>query len=565
MWRLIEMKRNLVKKIFAGVLFFVMPFFLFSETVSSMQLFKSDSWIYESLDKLGRESGVVSVTFNAPLSAGELRFFFKQIDQDKLSESGKILYDQVEEFLYEKPKNFSFSSFFVSPNLRVTPEFYFRTNKNIPLTHEYYYKDNSVAADVMLGFSDYALFDMEVFLGKNHGAMHKPDNFTNLIFDIGDAEFQTPTWTNFTAGYNFKDWGINFTIAKEGLQVGRSLTGSIVYNDTFKTDMYGQLNIFTDVFKFTQNVVEVARDKFYYNHQFEVRLFKKLKINVGEAVLVYGSFEPRFLIPLTMYHSYAAWHDYDEAGNDYYSESNFCNTMNIMLEYAPFANTRFYIYYMQNELQVAWEAAETPNSFGFQVGAELSFNAPANGYWNVNAEWVWTTPYLYVKHGAPWSLYRDYHPNHTAGTGGHVYSWIGSPFGPDCMAGALKFGYEKPGKWRADLQWVFSAHGEKDFDMFNQTITDGGKEWYYYYPAVIYYHDTDPDKREAAKKDALNLLPSGTVEYKNEVTLSGTYTFNKHFSLSGEAVYIFAYNFDNISGNFQQGAQFSISGTYTLF
>ena len=88
----------------------------------------------------------------------------------------------------------------------------------------------------------------EPFLGKSYWAMSEPDNITNIPMAGSDMDFLTPRNAFLSLGYSFDWWGINLHIAKEGLEIGRTTTGSVIYNSNFETDAYIQLSFFAPKF-----------------------------------------------------------------------------------------------------------------------------------------------------------------------------------------------------------------------------------------------------------------------------------------------------------------------------
>ena len=53
--------------------------------------------------------------------------------------------------------------------------------------------------------------------------------------------------------------------------------------------------------------------------------------------------------------------------------------------------------------------------------------------------------------------------------------------------------------------------------------------------------------------------------YSNQIIVNGGYTFNKHLSLNGQALFSIVKNANHIEGNSQNGVELSFSLTYNLF
>ena len=209
-----------------------------------------------------------------------------------------------------------------------------------------------------------------------------------------------------------------------------------------------------------------------------------------------------------------------------------------------------------------------PDSFGAQLGVELTFPESGCGYWIATTEAVYTTPFCYIKQGAEWSLYRS-RLDMQSNTEIPICSWIGTPFGPDCIGAQARVGYVQPGKWSADFEYLFVAHGTNSVGLFGNDIEHLGKKYYGYYPSVLYkiYKETGGLKGLSAS-DAASLARThrltGIVQYTNCITMKGSYTLNEHFQFGGRTSYMFIFNNKNTSASFAHGIELSFSCTYTL-
>ena len=182
-------------------------------------------------------------------------------------------------------------------------------------------------------------------------------------------------------------------------------------------------------------------------------------------------------------------------------------------------------------------------------------------------EGIYTNPFLYIKHGAEWSMYRKSYSMTKNGTI-PICSWIGTPFGPDSLGGQLSAEYKYLDKWSAELSYLFMAHGENSFGLFSHKTTRDGREFYDYYPAAKYrlYKDQwTPDQIAENERFARSWALTGIIQYTNRITAHGSYKFNEHFSIEGQVIYTFIFNNNNIFNNFQHGIEAGIAGTISLF
>ena len=457
-----------MKKLLYFAVVFLFCSTCFSQVLNDSQIINGSHWIYDSLNTLSLETGVSNFSSNTPLTAGELRMHFKEYDRESLSDGGKEIYDSAEEFLFTQKNLFPGKAFQAGLGLTLAPELCFKSNEQIDWTYNYYYKNNPFALDIDVGIADNFSMGGNYFLGKNWVYSHKDNNFTNIPLGFDQYEFMFPRFAYCSFGYAADNWGVNVNAGKEGLTIGNTKTGSILYNNTFETDGYVQIAAYADDIKYTMNIAQVSKEKFLYWHQIDVRLFKKIKLGAMEGALVNRPFELRFLNPMVVYHSFAFWKDYtNDIEDHYYNEGYCCSYLGLTFEVNPVKNLRVYGLYAMNEIQLPNEHHDEwlayPDSFGGQLGAELKIPSDFGGYWTSSLEAVYCAPFLYVKQAPDWSLYRARQDNVKWNT---VNSWIGSPFGPDTFAVDAAFGYEQSEKWSCSLGYLLCMKGENGFGMF---------------------------------------------------------------------------------------------------
>ena len=587
-------------------LFFGSCFSFYAQVYSAQQLMKNDHWVYDAISALSLQSGRVPVVDLGPLSVAELRLQFKRIDAALLSDSGKQLYEKVESFLYSDAVGLRFGGAFAGFNVSAEPEFLFKSNKDMDWSFATDWTNNesgdsseksygnasafvasplnkpSVSLPIYLGWGDYFMIETVPVLAKSYWGMSDDKNFTNLIYRAGDFDFLWPQTAYGSAGYAFEKWGFNVNVGRQGLKVGRTLTGSIIYNDSFETDGYVQFNVYSEHLKYNLDIVQVESDKFMYLHVLDVNLFKWLKITGLEGSLVRAPFEIRFLNPLMIMHSFGGWDEYkSEIESDVYGEANFCAYMGFNIDVVPCKNWRIYFLYAQTEIQSKAELSGsgkyTPNGLGAQLGTEIVIPHKKTGFFKVGLEAIYTSPYLYLKDTPDASLIKERY-NMQSFTNTPIYSWIGSPFGPDCIGGKALVKYENLQKWGAEASYLFLAHGTNSLGLFNQygSIDGYDQKFYYYYPrAYRGFRNKNngkvPDHREIPLSDdeveswARDMGLTGIVSFNNQITLSGYYALNKHFRFEASLSYIFCFNYKNTADRFEQGVELATSVKCTLF
>ena len=567
----------------ALILFFYSIVSLSAKSGNSTQVIKSGHWVYSALYSISSEVKSSYFLSNQPLSIGELKFYLKDIPYENLSEPGQRTYDKIQSFLNKNDDFFTEQDLRFFINVQVNPEFYYKTNPDIKWSFAYNYKDFALNIPLIIGFSDYFTIEPDFFIGKNFYGASLPDNFTNIPLSGSQFEFLIPRFAYGSTGLYFENWGVNFHIGKEGLKTGESILGSIIYNDTFETDCYAQLNLYTKWLKYTMDVVQVDNSKFFYLHQLDIRLLRNLRFGMIEGSLLNSDFELRYLNPFMLMHQFGSWNDYrsqlTEVEWEKYGEGRFCAYLAFTLEWIPFKNLRFYGLYSQNEIldlggSRADSALSVPDSLGGQLGCE--FDIPLkNGYLKNWIEGVYTSPYLYVKQSPDWSLYRSRTDMQAPSEKNAVASWMGSPFGPDCFAVTFKSSYEPFEKWKLGAGYLFKIHGENTAEkLFDASAykknygTDENPDWIWtYYPRTKYglAEDANNDEEKiAARDEGRNMWMSGVREYTHQISVNANYDLLDNLSFYGQIVYTFVINNNNIQNNFAHGAEFTLALSYNV-
>ncbi len=550
----------------------------FSQVINNSQIIEGKHWIYDAFETLSMESKTGNFSSNTPLTVGELKLHFKEYNRQALSESGKAVYDKVNEFLFTQKNLFPGKMFELGLGLKLAPELCYKSNDQIDWTYNYYFNDNPISAQIDSGISDYFSVGADFFIGKNYRYSNDGDNLTNLPLGYNQFEFLFPRFCYGSLAAVFDGWGLGVSVGKEGLCIGNTKTGSIIYNNTFETDGYFQFNAYTDDVKYTMDIVQIQPEKFLYWHEFDVRFFKKIKFGIMEGSLVNKPLELRFLNPLMIFHSFAFWKDFtNETEDHYYNEGYCCSYLGLTFEILPVKNLRIYGLYAMNEIQLPNEQTgkwlSYPDSLGGQLGMELKIPHNNGGYWKGVFESVYCSPFLYIKQSPDWSLYRARTDNITWDT---VNSWIGSPFGPDTFAVNASVSYEKTDKWEAGFEYLLLLKGENGFSLFDKDIwntelgyKDYSKEkiWTYYpYTKYMIAEDAPSQKgMDSAISEGRNMWMSGCCEYTHRFTLNGSVNITPKFTVKGQVVYSFVLNASHIKDNFQHGVQGALSLEYRFF
>ncbi len=574
------------KRNFLILTLFCVSFFAHSKDFyGSRQLLYADDWVLEAVEQISSETRTSLLLSSAPVSAAEVLGRLEKIDAENLSERNRKLYEKVLSRLSPARPFFSLGAFRFAFNVDVSPEILYKSNPEIDWSFATDYTGGRgygaasnfsgnvdvkrlLSVPLYMDFGDIFFIETEPFFAKNFWGFSKDSNFLNIPLSPSELEFLFPSNAYISAGKDFGPWGFNFFLAKEGLSMGRTQTGSVIYNSTFQTDFVFQMNLYSQNVKYNLDVAEVSSSRFLYLHRLDIAPFRFLRIGIVEGTLLNAPFSLKYLNPLMIMHSFGSWNEYCSAEEKArYNEANACAYLGLDFDVNPSKHLRIYGAFAQNELQSFLElnADESnvgnyyPDSLAFQLGAEVNVPDAKDGNWTGSVEAVWTTPFCYVKQGAEWTLYRG-RTDMNSGIADEISTWIGSPFGPDAMAVHGKLQYSSGTKWNCGLEWLSVAHGENSFGMFSEKGSDG---WYTYYPSAAYLQGKMT--ADEARAVARNLLPSGTVSYTNRLTCRGHYGFDGHFSVDLKAAYSFIFNNKNVPGAFAHGVELVTSLNWKLF
>lgn len=534
---------------------------LCAKTFSKQEQIPANHWIYEAMYILLGETQSASVLDTAPLNISEIELSFYSIEYEKLSNSGKRLYQKVQDFL-EPAKTFDLGPVRLGLNVIFNPELSYNSNTEIKwnVTDSELYEPGCILiTPLSVAFSDYVFIETDPHAaGKLYPYKKSNDS---LVWNVpvisptgGYNGFEAVMYTEnaqASIGKKFNKWGIALNVGNQGLQVGKTLNGSIILNSAFRSDYYAQLAVFSEKVKYNMDVLQLNKETFMYVHVFEAAPFNWLKLGLTEGTLLNHEFELRFLNPLYFMHSFGANYQYSEdnpasqADKKNYGEINHCAYFALSADVFPVKNMRIYLLYAQNEIQSPPELDNEehraiPDSLGVQLGIE--YTIPTNeGFWLTTVEGILTTPYLYLKQTQQSSLYSG--------------SWIGTPFGPDAAALSFSAKYTNISKFSLQTIYTFLAHGENEDSVFEKVNPYTG--YYTYYPSSAYLQGLLTASQ--AEKIARSYQLSGVISYTNSLVFKGEYKVTEHFSMNGQLTYLLVLNNNHEADNIQQGIQLHLS------
>ena len=549
------------RKTFLALAAFLLTTAVWAGGRNKRELVKSGSWVYDSLQLLAIQNGKVDFSDNAPLSVAEIELLLSEYDYDSLNENCKFHYDKI--LSYFEEENFSFTSgiFSAGAGAAVNLEGYYKANDDLAWTYNRYSKEPLLSFPVTLSLGDILTMSTTLDVQQNRSVMERNGTFCNIPFSADDFDINFPDNGYLSLGVDLpSNTALNFRIGMGEQNIGRSLSGSVIFSDYMSGAAWANLEIFSPNIKYNMNVTELNVDKYMYSHILDFRFFNKIHFSAMESILVAAPLELRFLNPLTIYHGMTPWLDYSGDGGEGGTCAYFC----LKFAYTPVKNVRLYALYAQDQFQTQYELKNfpndcTPNAMGFQLGVE-SYVPVKNGNLHFWLEGYYAQPYLYIKEDPSWSLVRTYREN--IGDMGIFYEWVGSPFGPDTIAAEFNAGYECNDRWAINFNYLFKAAGEySGTNVFDSLDWGGHVTGQLSDPSVWPYPrgSSDADKQAEAKRRQALKCPSGIPEYLNRASIRASYKVNDYFQIVGQGAFVFVFNNDNIEGQFACGPEATLS------
>lgn len=547
--------------------FLLLIFFTFGSLFNlcargTQELVPAGHWIYDSIEDICTEVGIVNFADCQPLTIAELRLYLSELNDFDLSEASSVQLKKINEYFDYENVGFSSDILKLGFEPSVNLSGFYKTNDEIDWVYDRYQRKPFISAPVSISAADYVTLKMDLSfaMNKNHSLLN--NRYINVPLEEDDIDINFPDTGYFSTGYKFtENTGVSFQLGKGARNIGKTLTGSMIWSEYLTGVSYAQLNLYSPNIHYAGVVSQFNVDRYMYTHQIDARFFKKFQFSVLEGVFVYAPMELRFLNPLTIFHGMAPWREYENTSKD--SETHTGAYLGLKFQYTPIKNLKFYGLYAMTQFQTGYETSNypddvTPNGIGGQLGS-LYVIPFKNGRFSFALEGSYAQPYLYIKESPNWSLVRTYAEN--MGSKRYpFYEWIGSPFGPDTISGEFKAGYELPNKYSVDLIYLFMARGEMSGTRVftSMTDSDGSYAWGGVYTGNDYPDDwcyPEKSRMGAEKAKAMQSLvtPTGIPEYVNRISLRGTYNFNSKVEALVQPSFVYIFNNNHESKNFACG------------
>ena len=517
----------------------------FSAPRRGSDLVPSGHWLYDAISDIEIDFGRWNFVDHTPLTVMELRGMLEEIPVEKLSEAGRAQYFHAMEYFDQ----FDFSldagifSLGIEPKLNI--DGFAKSNQSLKWLYNYHERQRLAEAPVRISLSDYLTVNMGLGVGQRRSYMTRHYNYVNHVFmeDAFDPNITHNTYLS--SGYRWNNGvGVNLNFGIGSHNYGRASLGSIIQSDWLTELPYGTLRLYSPIFTYAFNVQQLNQKVTMYNHEIDFRLWKRFTFGFLEGGAAYDVFDMKFLNPFGIFHAYELNNQYD-----------WISYMGVKFNYVPCKNLRLYFLISKTEHQMFTEqtsgAGALPEGRGLQGGVDLQFPV-ASGFLKFNLEGYYASPYLWIKQSPNWSLVSA-----KGDDKGPSYEWIGSPVGPDSIAGKISASYERPGRWSVALNYIFAARGEfASDDIFTKYGWINGHTTERRYEGHWIYVDNDnPGNRYGREFSS----PHGIAEYDNVIYVRASWSPLKWLTLVGQPAYIFVFNHNHKTGNFRQGFEMALS------
>lgn len=531
------------KKFFSIVVFALLSAAAFCAPRRGSDLVPSGHWLYDAVSDVYIDFGRWNFFDQTPLTVMELRGMLEEIPVEKLSASGKAQYMRAMEYFDQFDFSFDVGIFSLGIEPKVNIEGYAKTNENLKWLYNYHERERLAEAPIRLTVSDYLTVFMGLGVGQRRSYMLKNDNYVNHIFI---EEAFDPNITHFTylsSGYRWKNGvGVNLNFGMGRHNYGRASLGSVIQSDWLTDLPYGTFRFYSPIFTYAFNIQQLNQKETMYAHEIDFRLWRRFTFGFLEGGAAYDVFDMKFLNPFGIFHAYELNNVYD-----------WISYMGVKFNFVPCKNMRLYFLIAKTEHQMFTEQTSGPGALpegrGLQGGLDLQFPL-AGGFLKFNLEGYYASPYLWIKQSPNWSLVSA-----KGDQNGPDYEWIGSPVGPDSIAGKISASYEKPGKWSICANYVFAARGEfSSDDIFTKYFWVNGFTTNTHLEGKWIYVDNPAYEYGRGYSS-----PHGVAEYDNVIYFRASYSPTKWLTVCAQPAYILAFNHNHKSGNFEHGFEMALS------
>ena len=504
--------------------------FCFADTPYALFV-ENNHWIYDAMHILSVESRQTTLADRQPLSKGELAEYFASFENAAIPQASEPLYRMMQGYFSDHPflLRKKYVSFDINGIFSLQGQYVYKRENEVRLDSllRYNRTPGIISVPMQVMFTPYVDFFTNLSIKKNYWAAVLSYPYTNVPLEGNAFDMTFPTQAGVSLGNRF----FNFTIGRGALNIGRSLSGSMMLADTVDRMDYMTASFFYKKLHVSFNVLELDPTRFVFSHEAALRPLDWLAIRFYEGIVLNSHFDPRYLNPMMIFHNYYGWRDpsFNEStagkpGTDEGKALVGCQ-IGLSVDVVPMRGLRLYGHYGQNQYQLYFErknypeARNIPNGLGGSTGIEY-IHPFSFGHLAVTGEFLYASPWMYIMENKHVSLYHRRRDT-IAGKekfNDYIMAWVGNPYGPDTMGAFFQIALTELQKYRAKLGYRFLVKGENEEKFFDPKH-ETGKD--IYYPPKYQYKPIVDAK-----------TPSANPAYFHTLSLEGSYRVIKQLELN---------------------------------
>ena len=535
-----------MKKLFAGIVFFILTVSLFS-----FDMILTGDPVLEDLRFLSLQTGRPLLSFSPPLAPAEVETFLDSINEADLSPSAREAYHRVLRRLTPVSRiSYSDEHFSLLLDINTVLEGRARFNSDISWFPRYQHVTPFISAPIRASFANRIQLYLEPVLAMTSAEYASGTFNTNFPIEYGHMNHEAVTRAFAAAG---GDWW-NFQIGRDRLFWGTGHTGSLTFSDNSPHFDFARLSLFSSTVKYSvvvnqmplklrnrlftdemwqkildDNAIDVNHttlQRHLYLHRLDFRLFNRVSIGIMEGIMVGDApFELRYLNPIMFFHSLFAWDDFPTWGpNDGHMVGSFAS---LELNWNVTRNFAVYGQFAMNEFALPGETDGHPNALGWMAGVQYAHSFRNWGSVSF-LEFIYTDPYLSIL-SSPFASFIQMDRS------GNYY-FIGYPRDTIALTVGTNFFYRNILNFYGSFSWISSG-------QFNDNDATNGLTWNW----------------ESGAEAINRRTPTGTAENKFILSLGSGWRPYAKLILRANITGILSLNNNHISGNSQIGGQASFS------
>ncbi len=475
---------SLISVVFVLSLLILLPVFTESNSGFNTWLVEIGDPVYEEVEEIAINNGVIPPLEDMPVSADVLKDFLKthpgkSIDRSKVSAGLRLPFYPVSPIV--EP------SFYVGYSSDKDAMHYVKTADKKFLDFKSTYKAFEVPSILKTGFVLQAEGWSVLFMPELRKAMPfilNNENHTNIPGRFVDLDENFP----YRGFVNYSNGLVEFTLARDKLKLGPGQWGTLSINNRIPYYDYirGKLNL--GWFVFSSYLIRLnpivtpaesealmsmsAQDNPEVNARYEMPFYERSKhvaihklflfpfpwLGLGFSELnLIGGRTPQLadFSPIIIFHN-----TFEEGCNNV--------AMSITAQVVPIAGLKLYGEFYMDEAVVADETNKyyKPGAGGYQIGFTLlsdRYFSLEPGRFRLDGEFSLVDPWCYDR----WYDFKKFTSRMVfVETGQETRNWVDYPFGyylgNDVVDTHLRLAYGKPGVWETALTWHRSGLGSID-------------------------------------------------------------------------------------------------------